>query len=360
VSRRRTAVIAVAIVLPVTAIVVVLVVVAALTTPRSAGPPPTTGESGAASASPQPGPEAGGIECGEATVVVATTSELQEALDAAEPGTSIRLQPGVYPGEFTATARGTADAPIRLCGAPDAILDGGRVDGGYVLHLDGASHWHIAGFSIRNGQKGLMADGVTHTTIEGLTVSEIGDEAVHLRAHSTDNLVIGNVIHDTGKRRAKFGEGVYIGTAESNWCDVTDCEPDRSDRNAIVGNRISATTAESVDVKEGTTGGRVEDNMFDGAQLVEDDADSWVDIKGNDWLIRGNTGTASPGDGYQTHEILDGWGRGNVFRDNVADVDGPGFGFAVTARLGNVVECSNSASNVGEGLSNVDCSPVAP
>lgn len=356
----RPVLIVLAIVLPVILIAGIVVVLVTRGSSPEAEPQPSTGVSDP-SPGPQPtGPTAEGVDCTEATVVVATASELQDALDEAQPGASIRLQPGVYPGEFTATATGTADAPIHLCGAPDAVLDGGRVDGGYVLHLDGVSHWRVAGFSIRNGQKGLMADGVTHTVVEGLTVSDIGDEAVHLRAHSTDNLISGNVIRDTGKRRAKFGEGVYIGTAESNWCDVTDCEPDRSDRNAIVGNRISGTTAESVDVKEGTTGGRVEDNTFDGAALVEDDADSWVDIKGNDWVIRGNTGTDSPGDGYQTHEILDGWGRGNVFSANVADVGGPGFGYAVTARLGNVVECSNSASNVGEGLSNVDCSAGTP
>ncbi|WP_230010393.1 right-handed parallel beta-helix repeat-containing protein, partial [Microbacterium sp. Bi128] len=320
---------------------------------------PTPGASSSTPEPPSSGSAAEGADCSGATVTVATARDLQEALDDATPGASILLRPGVYPGNFTAKTSGTADAPIRLCGSPDAVLDGGRVDDGYVLHLDGVAHWSVAGFGIRNGQKGIMADGVTDTTIENLTVSDIGDEAVHLRAHSSDNMVSDNVIRDTGKRRAKFGEGVYVGTAESNWCDITDCEPDRSDRNVIVGNSISGTTAESVDVKEGTTGGRVEGNVFDGAQLA-DDADSWVDIKGNDWIVRGNTGTDSPGDGYQTHEIVDGWGRGNVFSANVANVNGPGYGYSVTARLDNVVECNNSASGVGEGLSNVECSASAP
>ena len=38
---------------------------------------------------------------------------------------------------------------------------------------------------------------------------------------------------------------------------ITDCEPDRSDRNVVAGNTISDTTAESIDIKEGTTGGTV-------------------------------------------------------------------------------------------------------
>lgn len=358
---RRGRPLAIVLVVVVAAVVIAGIVVALVRGTSAPGtePRPSDPATGPTTVAP-PDASAGGVDCTDATVVVATAPELQAALDEAEPGDSIRLQPGVYPGKFSATASGTADAPIRLCGGSDAVLDGGGVDDGYVLHLDGVAHWRIEGFGIRNGQKGLMADGVTHTTIAGLTVSDTGDEAVHLRAHSTDNVVSGNVIHDTGKRRAKFGEGVYIGTAESNWCDITDCEPDRSDRNVIIGNHISGTTAESVDVKEGTTGGRVEDNVLDGAHLVEDGADSWVDIKGNDWVVRGNTGSQSPGDGYQTHEIVDGWGRGNVFAANIADVNGPGFGYAVTDRLGNIVGCDNSASDAGEGFSNVACSAVTP
>jgi hypothetical protein len=289
-------------------------------------------------------------------VIVRTASELQQALDDALPGTAILMAPGVYPGNFTASTSGTAEAPIRLCGPADAVLDGGRVDDGYVLHLDGASYWHIAGFTIRNGQKGLMADGVSHSIVEGLTIAQIGDEALHLRAHSTDNLAIGNTISDTGKRKPQFGEGIYVGTAESNWCDITSCDPDRSDRNTIRDNAIFGTTAESIDIKEGTTGGNVSHNTFDGSALVEDDADSWVDVKGNEWTIEGNTGINSPTDGFQTHEILDGWGTGNVFRSNVADVNGPGFGFSLTPALQNVVDCSNTASRAGEGLSNIECS----
>ncbi|MER3386193.1 MAG: right-handed parallel beta-helix repeat-containing protein [Microcella pacifica] len=295
------------------------------------------------------------VECQSATVEVNDADELQEALDVAEPGTSILLAPGTYTGEFVASRAGTAAAPISLCGGRDAVLDGDGIEGGIVLHLDGASHWVVAGFTVRNGQKGVMADGVTGVRIEGLAVTVIGDEAIHLRQHSSDNAVVGNEISDTGLRRKKFGEGVYIGTAQSNWCDITECEPDRSDRNLIEGNRMTRTTAEAIDIKEGTTGGIVRGNHFDGGEISG--ADSWVDVKGNQWLIEGNVGVDSPQDGFQTHEILSGWGTGNIFRGNSADVSGPGFGFSLTPVLGNVVECSNTASRAGEGVSNVRCTP---
>lgn len=293
-------------------------------------------------------------DCPPPTVTVASARELQNALDAAAPGAVILLAPTVFEGNFRASTDGTAEHAITLCGTSESILDGGGVEDGYAFHLDQASHWRLAGFTVRNGQKGVMADGTVGSVIAGLTVSTIGDEAIHLRNFSTDNRLERNRIENTGLRKPKFGEGIYIGTAESNWCDITDCAPDESDRNVVIGNEISGTTAESVDIKEGTSGGTLKNNRFDGSSIVG--ADSWVDVKGNDWVIEGNVGTNSPLDGFQTHEIVDGWGTENVFRNNTATVNGPGFGFALTPERANVIECSNTATAAGEGSSNVPCS----
>jgi hypothetical protein len=293
-------------------------------------------------------------ECPEGGVEVATAEALHDALAAAQPGDVIRLADGTYEGSFVAEASGEPDSPIHLCGDDAAVLDGGGTDDGTVLHLDGAAHWVLLGFTVQNGQKGVMADGTVGSVIGGLTVRQIGDEAIHLRATSTDNRIVGNTISDTGLRKAEFGEGIYIGTAESNWCDITDCEPDRSDGNEIVGNAISGTTAEAVDIKEGTSSGLLHDNTFDGAAMTGD-ADSWVDVKGNDWVITGNRGENSPADGFQTHEVVDGWGTGNRFSGNVATVNGPGYGFALTPELQNSVSCDNVAEGADSGLANVDC-----
>jgi nitrous oxidase accessory protein NosD len=322
--------------------IVTLTACAATGTPA---PTPTTGSSSVA-ADQVP-------ECPAATVDVTTADELQTALDAAEPGDVIQLADGTYDGGFTATASGSEEQPIHLCGGGDAILDGGGIETGPVLHLDGATHWTILGFQLQNGQKGLMADATEGTVLGGLTIRDIGDEAIHLRAGSSDNLVVGNSISGTGLRRAEFGEGVYVGSAEEHWCDVSDCEPDASDRNRIVGNDISETTAEAIDVKEGTTGGEISGNTFDGSGMTE--ADSWVDVKGSDWLISGNTGRSSPQDGFQTHEIVDGWGTGNRFIGNSAQVDGPGYGFALTPPLENTISCDNQVAGAALGLANIDC-----
>jgi hypothetical protein len=296
------------------------------------------------------------VTCPAATVEVTDAASLEDALDNAMPGDVIHLADGRYEDKFTAEAAGTADKPVWVCGGPGAVIDAGDIKGGYAFHLDGADHWRLVGFTVRNGQKGVMADEVEHAVIQGLTVEHIGDEAIHLRNFSSDNVVRDNTIRDTGLRKPKFGEGVYIGTAESNWCTVSRCKPDHSDRNVVSGNHISAVTGEAVDIKEGTTGGVVTRNTFDGSGLSGSHNDSWVDVKGNGWTISFNTGRHSSEDGFQTHEILDGWGKDNTFKGNTAHVDGPGYGFHFTPDVnGNKLTCDNKATGAAEGLANTDC-----
>ncbi|MFE3166859.1 nitrous oxide reductase family maturation protein NosD [Streptomyces sp. NPDC059224] len=334
-----------------------------------------TDDAGAASSAPEPSGTAsdagtaeptasgsaapavtGGTKCPAPTVTVGDAESLAQALDEAQPGDVIQMRDGVYDDRFTAANPGTGSRPIFLCGGPGAVIDAGDVDGGYAFHLDGASHWRLIGFTVRNGQKGVMADHVRSTVIQGLTVENIGDEGIHLRDFSSGNVVTGNTVRDTGRRKETFGEGIYVGSAESNWCTVTDCKPDKSDDNVIMGNHVSATTAESVDIKEGTTGGALLDNTFDGAQLSGGHNDSWVDVKGNNWLIRGNVGRHAREDGFQTHRILDGWGTGNVFKGNTAQVDGPGYGFHLAPVENNKVACDNKVSDAAKGLANTACS----
>jgi hypothetical protein len=299
--------------------------------------------------------DGGGANCPAATVTVTSADDLTSALGSAAPGTVIDLADGTYQGQFTGTAVGTAAQPVYLCGGPGAVLDGGSTHKGYVLHIQDSAYWHLVGFTVQNGQKGVVLDHTQHSTVQGLTVRQIGDEGIHLREFSSDNLVVGNTVGHTGLNREKYGEGVYLGTAKSNWCELTDCQPDKSDRNTVEDNIFDQTTAENVDIKEGTTGGRILDNTLNGDGITSEGGSGWINVKGNDYLIQGNTGHNSPQDGFQTHQILDGWGTGNTFKDNTADVNGPGFGFHLTPVLGNKVTCDNKVKGAARGLSNVPC-----
>ena len=160
-----------------------------------------------------------------------------------------------------------------------------------------------------------------------------------------------------GWTRASYGEGIYVGSASSNWETYTRGRPDASDDARILGNQIWATGAESIDVKEGTRHGLIKDNTFDGTGMSGSSADSWVDVKGNGWRVIHNHGRHAPEDGFQVHGVLAGWGHRNLFRDNTAVVKGPGYGFWVQDDVhGNVVSCENRVRAARAGFSNVRCS----
>lgn len=310
------------------------------------------GEPSATAPHPAPASGAGG------TVTVSTAAELASALSAAQPGQTIQLMDGRYVGRFVAAASGTAAAPIALTGSRAAVLSTGSVKSGYGLHITG-SHWRVSGLSVTESGKGIVLDGSTHTVLSDLDVGKIGAEAVHFRANSSDSAILDSEIHDTGLVKPGFGEGIYVGSAKANWASImgSESEPDRSDRVQIRNNRISRTSAEGIDIKEGSTGGAVVGNSFsDAGYSGANSADSWVDIKGNGYTVTGNSGTTARLDALQVHSVLDGWGRDNVLTGNTVLGSVPGFEVWVqSAQLGNTVGCKDSTA--GRGLTNVSCSP---
>jgi parallel beta-helix repeat protein len=306
--------------------------------------------------------------CPTATVSVSTPAELGAALAAAQPGDSIRVLPGTYDGNWTASTAGTEQAPIWLCGT-DAVLTNGGISGNYGLWLNGASWWHVRGLEVTASTKGIVVDASTHVEIASNTIHDIGDEGIHLRTRTTDSLVAGNSISNTGQRRDKFGEGIYIGSANGNWSVYTGGQPDASDRNVVQGNSIGPTTAEPIDVKEGTTGVQVLSNTLDGAGLTLAGGDSCVDFKGNYGLVQDNTCTGVPGgdgeDGFQVHHNkliklgLGDWGLHNELAGNSAAI-GPGARYAFFVHdptvTYNIVRCGQAASGV-TAYSNQACTP---
>jgi hypothetical protein len=322
-------------------------------TPLPSVPTPTTTPSTAGSSQlPQscaaPPPDA-------RTVEVTSAADLIRALAAARPGDWIRLAPGRYTGRFESSASGTASAGIVVCGPRTAILDGGGIDAGYGFHLT-SDQWTLSGFTITGSQKGVVLDGASHDVLRDLEIFGLGDEGVHFRAFSSDNLLENSVIHDVGLLDPHNGEGVYVGSAKSHWGEFSGGRPDATDRNRIQGNTIGPnTTAESVDIKEGTTGTMLEANTFDGSGMTA--ADSWVDAKGNDAVIDANTGRNSPLDGFQTHRITKGWGLRNRFTANVVGAGVPGLGFRIDVDAkGNVVTCDNVMGPDPGRLANIPCS----
>lgn len=291
-------------------------------------------------------------------VLVHTSSELSKALAGAYPGQVINLADGKYSGHFVAQVAGTASAPIVLRGSRNAVLDGGAVAMGITLRLRGVSHWRLENFTVRGAQKGIVLDGSSQNVLTGLDIGQTGMEAVHFRSGSSDNALEYSDVHDTGRYAAGYGEGVYIGSALSNWSTYGNGGPDRSDRNTLLKNHIWATTAENIDIKEGTVSGAVTGNSLDGTAITgANDGDSLLDLKGNNYRVEGNTGVRTPLDGFQTHVQLDGWGRGNVFAGNILSASAAGYGIRVQTPSGtaNVVQCDNIVRGASLGLANMSC-----
>ncbi|WP_327256587.1 discoidin domain-containing protein [Streptomyces sp. NBC_01244] len=325
---------------------------------------------------------------GGPVVDVSTAAQLQGALAAAQPGQTIRLAAGEYRGAFVTRRAGTAAAPVTLTGPAAAVLvndgpsgtapacpaPGGGWDPGYGLWLYDAPYWNLTGFTVKDSKKGVVLDNSHHVTLDGLSVHHVEDEAVHFRRSSSDGVIRNSTITHTGLVQPGYGEAVYIGSAGSNWgCHGNQGGVDRSDRVQVLNNRIGPNVAaEHIDIKEGTTGGVIRGNRFDGTGISgQNSADSWVDAKGVGYLIENNTGTFAPpgtfANGYETHNPSTtpsfANGCGNVWRGNTSDLGGAGaYAIKITSVSKcttdpNVVHSGNTVTHAGTGLTNV---PVTP
>ena len=307
--------------------------------------------------------------------VVSTVPELEAALAAAAPGTVIDLAPGTYVRDggdrWTAAADGTAELPITLRGDTDVVLASDGITGDYGLHVTG-DHWRIEGLSVREATKGIVLDGSVGTILSRVDVGPVGEEGVHFRACSSDSALLESTVHDTGKKKPRFGEGVYVGSANSNW-DKYACadgggraEVDDTERVRIEGNTFRDIAAEGADLKEGVDSGILRANTFVNAGYSgENSADSAIDVKANGWAVADNIVREPSGaalDGIQVHSVFEGYGTGNRFRGNVIEGRWPGSGFGLFPAEGNVVNCTNSAPDAAEGLVSenghrIDCDP---
>ncbi|WP_329046137.1 right-handed parallel beta-helix repeat-containing protein [Amycolatopsis sp. NBC_01488] len=313
------------------------------------------------------------------TIDVATAAQLSAALSAAKAGDTIKLADGDYSGQFVATRPGTASAPITLVGSAKAVLHDPLVNPGdtdcpsgqtgYGLWLQGASYWNLTGFTVTSSKKGIVLDGATHVTIDGVNVHDIGYEGVHFRKGSAYGVIKNSTVTDTGKEEPGYGEGVYLGSATSNW----ECyganggkDPDASDYVQVLDNKIGPNVAaEGVDIKEGTHDGVVSGNTLDGTgEKNQNSGDSTIDVKGDKYLITGNKVTHPYLDGFQTHNVWGQTGCGNTFTKNTFTLtNAQGYGInstnqssCVSRKSPNVIGASNTATG-GKGVSKT---PVTP
>jgi chitodextrinase len=299
------------------------------------------------------------------TLALDTTSAIQNALKTATPGSVISIAPGIYTGNrstsgdpggqglFYSDKNGTSSSPIILTSCDPtnpAILKGVNVnDGSYGLHLTG-DNWQISHIEITNAQKGIMIDNGNSNLVNNVKVHNIGDEGVHFRDGSSYNTLEYSTIYDTGKYQAGYGEGAYVGSdSSSNY------------EHIVTGNVISHTlfdggiTAEHIDVKEGASGTIIEYCTFNGTGISgENSADSFVDVKGANTIIRYNQGYRNGNvnivDAFQvrTHGTAYVTGTNNAFDHNTVNLDSSA-GYVVFATGATTGTTAQNDSRIGGG-----------
>ena len=235
--------------------------------------------------------------------------------------------------------------------------DGGN---GYGLWLTGAPYWNLNGFTVDHAKKGIVMDASSHVTIDKVTVHHIDYEGVHFRSGSSYGVIRNSYVHDTGLTAPQYGEGVYIGSANSNWGQFAGpTGVDASDHVQVLDNRIGPNVAaEGIDVKEGTKAGTISGNTLDGTgEKNQNSGDSTIDVKGDGYTVSSNTVSHPYTDGFQVHNVYAAYGCGNSFSGNRFTLSGaPGYGINVTdnskCAKKNTVTTSNTATG-GKGLTNI-------
>lgn len=301
-------------------------------------------------------------------VHVSTTEELLNALAEAQPGDEIILAEGVYENDkwtgkwaaFWSEAEGTAAQPITLRSenpeAP-ATLCGVTQENKVALHILG-SYWIIQDLRVGEAQKGIVLDQSDHSVISGCEVFNTGMEGIHLRDNSSYCLIVDCNVHDNGSVKPGYGEAIYIGSAKSTTEYGHSCHYNTV-RNCQLGPN---TAAEHVDIKEYTIGTVVEGCTFDGAGMSGDNyADSFIDIKGNDVIVRNNIGYRNGNtlltDAFQLNKNDDIWGQNaQIYGNTVYLDDAEGYianGWSCAAAVGNNVRIPEGNTYHGNLLTEV-------
>jgi hypothetical protein len=278
------------------------------------------------------------LELHAARIDVYSGQELQQAIQAAVAGDEIVLQSGGYESEATSSlsgfanahyfgsANGTAQNPITLrsySASQRQVLRGTTNTKKIGLYITG-DYWIVKDIEITNSAKGIVLDNANHSVIDNVVVHDIGEEAIHLRDNSSNNVVKNSRVYNTGLVSPGTGEAFYVGSHPGSSDGKGYVYGAACHNNVIGGNTIGpGIAAEHIDIKEGTSGTVFEFNVMDGVGISgQNSADSFVDIKGQNAVIRGNkayrNGESNVKNAFETHSDAD----QNTFIGNQVNLDG--------------------------------------
>ena len=224
-------------------------------------------------------------KCQCTTLTVKEGGSIQNAINDAMPGDTVKISDGTYFEDLKTVRDGEKDKRITITGSRKAILQSGGKEGRlFQIHHD---YITVNGFTI-DGQIGdgskeehftdklLYAHGnrktrVIHqygkefrSAIDGLVVSNMvlknaGGECSRLRYFITNAEYYGNRVENCGVHDFVFGgmksvngEVLYIGTSSNQWNDGKNPTPEDGSRYIHVHHNVFEGKSNELDVKEGT------------------------------------------------------------------------------------------------------------
>lgn len=236
---------------------------------------------------------------------------VQRALDVAVGGDTVVVAPGRYPGRLSSVRSGTAAAPIRLVGSGGAHLHAD--DSGRLLTVR-HDHLVIEGFELSNANIIVLLEGARGVRLDGNWIHGARSECVRLRAFSSANTLVHNVIRECGLAfDGANGEAIYVGTAPERLADNPVATPDHSDGNLLWGNDI-VVWGECVDIKEDADDNQVVENWCRGGSY---ESGAGLSSRGRRTAFVNNWSTDHLGSGLQLAGDRPGDGSGSVVTGNV-------------------------------------------
>lgn len=236
-----------------------------------------------------------GAQCPEAGF-----TSLQAAVDAADPGSTIRVCPGTYQA---VTISGSGKDGLQL------VADG---QAGEVV-VDGVNKADPANLF------GIRLQGVDGARVEGFTVMRFHEAAIRVDGGSSGNTIVGNVTTDN------HHDGIQLGNAHGNWI------VDNSSFSNTAGNACG------INVTAGSSNNVVEDNvLFDNAFGIQ------FFFAGGGNAIRDNESNTNRRFGIRNIST-----NGTLIEDNTANSNnsatGENIGIAVFGGSSNVTVVDNTA-----------------
>ena len=186
--------------------------------------------------------------------------DLEAAVANLSPGEELVLRGGTYffDENVTLTANGTEAQPIlvRARSGEQPVIEQATANQN-VVEINGSSHVVFRGIEFTGGDHGIRLINSNFVTIEDCEVHETGDVAISANSGGTyEGLrILRNHIHHTNGT----GEGMYLG------CNNDGC---RIANSLIEGNyihhtnRASVEQGDGIEIKEGSYGNVVRDNVI--------------------------------------------------------------------------------------------------